>query len=216
MKRCGHLSSGSNPSDATVTKSECTEQLRPCSQGVSRVQLMLPSLALPCEVHVTLTRSHMRLGELAASFHALHTRGTFCTLHPHDVKVSNIELVHAWPVLLTNSARRTALWNLGVHQFHACRCVCSISSSRRLQSVLHVHQQSCPVQPSQPAGCWKDSCLSVWSRREKIRCRTSVCRSFMCMPCSSKTTLDASFFFFRLPKADQQNGTSRPTSGYHK
>ncbi len=68
--------------------SECMELQRRCNQGTSRVVLMLPSMALPCKVHVTLMRSHMRLGELAASFHALHTRGTFCTLHAHAVTVS--------------------------------------------------------------------------------------------------------------------------------
>ena len=85
VERCGHLSKSPEPSDAMVMNSECMEQLRRCNQGISRVQLMLPSFALPCKEDVTRMRSHMRLGQLAASFHALHTRGTFCTLHAHAV-----------------------------------------------------------------------------------------------------------------------------------
>ena len=75
-----------------MTKSEWTEQDRGRSQDVSRLQSMLPCLALLSAVDVTsviFTRSHIRLGALAASVHALHTSGTVCSLQALSVSAKH-------------------------------------------------------------------------------------------------------------------------------
>lgn len=93
-----HLSKGAGPSEAMVMKRECMEQERRCSQGVSRSQLTLPCLALQSAVHVTsvtLRRSHIGLGALAALFQALHTKGTVCNLH-RIIVVGKVSVWHCW------------------------------------------------------------------------------------------------------------------------